>query len=199
MNIPELGPLTPQRGNVLTKAIGRSLLAGYRWRIEGNVHNSPKIVMVLAPHTSSWDFFTTNATMLAVGFRSSWLIANAYTWWPLGIFMRWLGGIPVKRSTSNNLVSQIVQTFDEYDELMLSLFPEGTRRKEIRWKTGFWHIAVQAGVPIQLVSLDYHRRVTEFGPVIEPSHSLETDMERIQKHYQDVRAKYPDKFGGEYL
>jgi 1-acyl-sn-glycerol-3-phosphate acyltransferase len=113
--------------------------------------------------------------------------------------MRWLGGIPVKRKTSNNLVSQIVQAFDENDELMLALFPEGTRRKKVKWKTGFWHIAVRAGVPIQLVSLDYDRRVSEFGPVIEPSHSLEADMKRIQQYYQGVRAKYPDKFGGEYL
>jgi 1-acyl-sn-glycerol-3-phosphate acyltransferase len=196
MNIPELGPLTPQRGNVLTRAIGRLLLAGYRWQVEGNVHNAPKVMGVLAPHTSSWDFYTTIATMLAVGFRSSWLIADAYTWWPLGVFMRWLGGIPVKRNASNNLVSQIVKSFDENDRLLLALFPEGTRKNVIEWKTGFWHIAVQAEVPIQLISLDYDRRVTEFGPVIEPSHSLEADMERIQKYFHGVEAKYPDKFGG---
>jgi len=69
----------------------------------------------------------------------------------------------------------------------------------VKWRTGFWHIAVQAEIPIQLISLDYDRRVTKFGPVIEPSHSLEADMEQIQKYYQGVRAKYPDKFGGEYL
>jgi 1-acyl-sn-glycerol-3-phosphate acyltransferase len=73
------------------------------------------------------------------------------------------------------------------------------RRKEVKWKTGFWRIAVQAGVPIQLLSLDYDRSVTEFGPVIEPSDCLEAVMKRIRKHYQGVRAKYPDKFGGEYF
>jgi 1-acyl-sn-glycerol-3-phosphate acyltransferase len=175
------------------------LLAGYRWQVEGNVHNAPKLMGVLAPHTSSWDFYTTIATMLAVGFRSSWLIADAYTWWPLGVFMRWLGGIPVKRDASHNLVSQIVQTFNENDKLLLALFPEGTRKNVVKWKTGFWHIAVQADIPIQLVSLDYDRRVTIFGPVIDLSHSLEADMERIQKYFQGVRAKHPDKFGGEYL
>ena len=113
--------------------------------------------------------------------------------------MRWLGGIPVKRDASHNLVSQIVQTFNENDKLLLALFPEGTRKKVVKWKTGFWHIAVQADIPIQLVSLDYDRRVTIFGPVIELSDSLEADMERIQKYFQGVRAKHPDKFGGEYL
>lgn len=199
MNIPELGSLTPRWGNVLTRAIGRLLLAGYRWRVEGNVHNAARLIGVLAPHTSLWDFYTTMATMLAVGFRTSWLIADAYTWWPLGVFMRWLGGIPVKRDAPQNLVSQIVKTFDENDKLLLALFPEGTRKNVFKWKTGFWHIAVQAEIPIQLVSLDYDRRATVFGPVIEPSSSPEADMERIQKYYRGVRAKHPEKFGGEYL
>jgi 1-acyl-sn-glycerol-3-phosphate acyltransferase len=91
--------------------------------------------------------------------------------------MRWLGGITVRKNTSNNLVPQIVQVFDENDEPMLALFPEGTQRKAVKWKTGFWHIAVRAGVPIQLVRLDYGGNVTEFGPVMETSHRLEADME----------------------
>ena len=199
MNIPKLGPLTPQRGNVLTRALGRALLAGYQWRVKGKMHNAPKFVMVLAPHTSLWDLYLPVATMLAVGFRSSWLVAAALTFWPLGTFIRWLGGIPVHRSTSHSLVSQIVKEFNDNDSLVLTLSPEWKLSKVIKWKTGFWHIAVQAGVPIQLVSLDYGKRVTEFGPVIEPSHSIEADMERIQNYYKSVQAKHPDQFGGEYL
>lgn len=199
MNVYELGPLTPQRGNALTRAFGRLLLAGYQWRVKGRVHNAQKFLVVLAPHTSSWDFFTTHSTMLALGFRSSWLIADGYTWWPLGIVIRWLGGIPVKQNTSTNLVSQIVRAFHENDQLMLALFPEGTRKNVLKWRTGFWHIAVQSGVPIQLVSLDYEKRISEFGPVIEPTDSLEDDMARIQSHYREVKAKYPELFDGEHL
>ena len=199
MNIPKLGPLTPQRGNVLTRAIGRALLVAYRWRVKGKMHNAPKFVMIIAPHTSLWDIYTPNATMLAVGFRSSWLVAASLTFWPLGIFVRWLGGIPVHRSSHHDLVSQIVKKFNDNDSLVLTIFPEGKLSKVGKWKTGFWHIAVQAGVPIQLVSLDYDKRVTEFGPVIEPSHSIEADMERIQNYYKSVQAKHPDQFGGEYL
>jgi len=80
MNLPELESLTPKRGNILTRTIGRTLLAGYRWQVKGKVHNAPKFIMVIAPHTSSWDFYTPNATMLAVGFNASWLIAASYTW-----------------------------------------------------------------------------------------------------------------------
>jgi 1-acyl-sn-glycerol-3-phosphate acyltransferase len=199
MYIPELGPLTPQKSNVLTRAIGRFLLSGLRWQVKGKVHNTPKLVMVLAPHTSECDFIIALASMLAVGFRSSWLIAAKHTWWPLGIFMRRLGGIPVHRSAPHEVVSQIVKTFNDNDRLLLALSPEGTRKKVARWKTGFWHIAALAGVPIQLVSFDYARRITECGPVIETSNNIEADMKLIQNYYKGVQAKYPSKFGGEYL
>ncbi len=146
-----------------------------------------------------WDFFIGLASMLGVGFQSSWLIAAKYTWWPLGIFTRSLGGLPIHRSASHNVVSQIVKAFNEDDQLMLALFPEGTRRKVDKWKTGFWYIAAQASIPVQLVSFDYDRRVTECGPVIVPSNDIEADMKKIQDYYKTVTAKHPEKFGGEYL
>ncbi len=199
MYIPELGPLTPQSSNVLTKVIGRFLLLGFRWRLKGKVHNTPKLVIVMAPHTSSCDFFVALASMLAVGFRSSWLVAAKHARWPLGFFMRRLGGIPVHRSAPHDVVSQIVKTFNDNDKLLLAISPEGTRKKVAKWKTGFWHIAAHAGVPIQLVSFDYARRITECGPVIETSNNIEADMKLIQNYYKGVKAKYPCKFGGEYL
>lgn len=199
MHIPQLGPLTPQKSNVLTRAIGRFLLFGLRWQVKGTVYNAPKLVMVLAPHTSTCDFLVGLASMLAVGFRSSWLIAAKHTWWPLGIFMRRLGGIPVHRSAPHDVVSQMVKTFNDNDKLLFALSPEGTRKKVTKWKTGFWHIAANAGVPIQLISFDYARRITECGPVIETSNNIEADMKLIQNYYKGVQAKYPSKFDGEYL
>lgn len=194
MKPPTLGPLIPRNGNALTRVIGRCLLAGFRWKIEGEMHNARKFVIVIAPHTSTWDFFIPLAIMLTLGFRSSWLVAAKYTCWPLGSFMRWLGGIPVDRSASHGLVAQVVQRFNANDKFILSLFPEGTRKKVREWKTGFWHIAAQAGVPIQLVSLDYGKKLATFGPVINPSDTPEADMEQIRMHYRDVTAKHPDAF-----
>ena len=199
MHLPDLGPLTPQRSNAFTRALGRLLLYLFRWRVTGYVHNAPKFVMVLAPHTSLWDFYIAHAIMLAVGFQSSWLIAAGHARGPVGGIMRRFGGITIHRSASHNVVSQIVETFNASDRLLLAITPEGTRRKVDKWKTGFWHIAAQAGVPVQLVSFDYEKRVTEFGPVIELSDDIEADMERIQNYYKGVRAKHPEKFGGEYL
>lgn len=175
------------------------MLSAIRWQIKGNVHNAPKFVMVLAPHTSLWDFYVGLAGKLAVGLHSSWLVSAAYTWWPLGVFLRRLGGIPIYRNGSHNLVSQLVESFNENDRMMVTLFPEGTRKKVGKWKTGFWYIASQAGIPIQLVSIDYEKRIAECGPVIEPSNNIEADMKKIQEYYKEVQAKHPDKFGGEYL
>jgi 1-acyl-sn-glycerol-3-phosphate acyltransferase len=179
--------------------MGRLLLYLFRWRVTGHVHNAPKFVMVLAPHTSLWDFFIAHAIMLAVGFQSSWLVAAGHAKGPVGGIMRRFGGILIHRSASHNVVSQIVDAFNARDRLLLAITPEGTRRKVDKWKTGFWHIAAQAGVPVQLVSFDYEKRVTELGPVIELSDDIEADMERIQNYFKGVNAKHPEKFGGEYL
>ena len=199
MYIPEPGPLTPQKSTVLSRTIGRLMLTAFRWQIKGEVANAPKFVMILAPHTSLWDFYVGLAGKLAVGLHSSWLVSAAYTWWPLGVFLRRLGGIPIYQDGSHNLVSQLVESFNENERMMVTHFPEGTRKKVGKWKTGFWHIAAQAGIPIQLVSFDYEKRITECGPVIEPSGDIEADMKIIQEFYQGVQAKHPDKFGGEYL
>ena len=199
MHILQLGPLTPQKSNVLTRAIGRFLLLGLRWQIKGTVYNAPKLVMVLAPHTSTCDFLVGLASLLAIGFRSSWLIAAKHTLWPLGRFIPSFGCIPVPRSLPPYDRSQMVKTFNDNDKLLFALSPEGTRKKVTKWKTGFWHIAADAGVPIQLISFDYARRITECGPVIETSNNIEADMKLIQNYYMGVQAKYPSKFDGEYV
>ena len=199
MDVPQLGPLTPQRSNAFTRAIGRLLLYAFRWRVTGELLNAPKFVMVWAPHTSMWDFFVAHASRMAVGFHSSWMVAARHARGPVGAIMRRLGGIPIHRSTSHNVVAQMVETFHANERLLLAIAPEGTRRKVGKWKTGFWHIATQAGVPVQLVSFDYEKRVTECGPVIELSQDIEADMKRIQNHFKGVKPKHPGKFGGQYL
>ena len=96
-------------------------------------------------------------------------------------------------------MSRIVESFDANDRMMVTLFPEGTRKKVARWRTGFWYIASEAGIPIQLVSFDYEKRITECGPVIVPTDNIEADMKKIQEFYKHVRARHPEKFGGEFL
>lgn len=197
--VPQIGPEVPRWGNKLTRAIGRLLLDGCRWRIEGQIPNAARFVIVLAPHTSSWDFLTNIGVMLAVGFKSYWLVADAYDWWPLEYFLRWLGGIPVDRSMPRDLVSHMVKRFEENDKFILAIFPEGTRKRVRQWKTGFWHIAAGAGVPIQLVAVDYEKRASIFGPVIEPSGQIDEDLKKIRIFFQGVKGKHPDQFDPGYL
>ena len=199
MNIPQLGSAIPSRGNVVSKAIGRFMLFILRWKIIGEVHNVSKLVIVLAPHTSWTDFWVALATKLSLGLRASWLIADTYTKWPVGNIIRWLGGIAVNRQVKNHLVSHAVHTFNEQDGLVLGILPEGTRKKVAKWKSGFWYIAKEAGVPIQLASLDYDKRHFEFGLVIDTAENKDSDMRKIQGYYKSFTPRHPHKFGGEYL
>ncbi len=199
MNVPKLKELTPKTNSVIKKAIGRFLLWSYRWRVEGEVHNAKKFMVILAPHTSYWDFLTNMGTMLALGVHNRWFVADAFCWWPIGNLMRWLGGIPIDRSCPQDLVSFTISKFADHDELILALYPEGTTRKAEKWKTGFWHIARGAKIPIQFLAVDYKRRVSTFGPVFELSDDTEADMKKIQTYFKDVTPRDSEKFVGEYF
>ncbi len=199
MYVPKLGDSTPKTNSVVKKAIGRFILWSYRWRIEGEVLNSKKFMVILAPHTSYWDFLTNMGTMLALGIRNRWFVADVFCWWPLGNLMRWLGGIPIDRSSPQDLVSFTIRKFTDHNELSLALYPEGTTRKAEKWKTGFWHIARGAGIPIQFLAVDYKNRVSVFGPVIQTSDDIEADMKKIQTYFKDVIPKTSENFVGEYF
>jgi 1-acyl-sn-glycerol-3-phosphate acyltransferase len=199
LNIPTLKNNTPKTNSVIKKAIGKFLLWCYRWQVEGDVHNAKKFMVILAPHTSYWDFLTNMGIMLALGVRNRWFVADTFCWWPLGYFMRWLGGIPIDRNSPQDLVSFTISKFADHDELILALYPEGTTRKAKKWKTGFWHIAHGADIPIQFLAVDYEKRASVFGPVIQPSDDIEADMKIIQAYFKKVTPKTPANFAGEYF
>ena len=199
MYVPKLQELTPKTSNAIKNTIGRLLLWCYRWSIEGEVHNAKKFIVILAPHTSRWDFLTNMSTMLALGVNNRWFVADAFCWWPLGNFMRWLGGIPIDRSCPQNLVTFTIGKFEDHDELILALYPEGTTYRTEKWKTGFWHIARGANIPIQLLAVDYKKRASIFGPVIQPSNDIESDLKKIQSYFKDVIPKNPEKFASEHF
>jgi 1-acyl-sn-glycerol-3-phosphate acyltransferase len=148
-----------------------------------------KAVVIVAPHTSNWDFIVGVTAKFALGLDISWLGKHTVFRRPTGGLMRWLGGIPVDRRQAQGVVRQCVEEFQRRSRLLLGLSPEGTRSQVQRWRTGFYHIALGAGVPIVLVSFDYARRVIGLGPVVEPSGRLDEDLERMQAHYQTVVPK----------
>ena len=163
------------------------------WRIEGRPPGLDKYVLIGAPHTSNWDFPIGLAILFSLKLRYYWLGKHTIFRWPFhGLFVS-LGGIPIDRSKSSNVVEQSIHAFKENAHMVMLLSPEGTRKKSERWKTGFYYIASGADVPIVLAYLDYQRRVAGFGPVFYPTGDIEADMKTISAFYADAVGKYRDK------
>jgi len=191
---PPLGPLTPSRGNRLSRAAGRAVLALLGWRLEGEVPNRPRVVLVVAPHTSNWDFLLGISAMLALGLDARWIGKDTLFRPPLGPLLRWLGGTPVDRNAPEGVVPEAVRRLRTEDRLCLTLSPEGTRRKVERWKTGFHRMARQADVPVWPVAFDYSRKVVALLPVFTPTDDLESDLRALRSLFTPAMARHPEQF-----
>ena len=171
------------------------LLRLFGWRTDGVVPDEPKFVVVGAPHTSNWDLPLAVMFAFAYDRRIFWL-GKETLFRPLhGWFFRWLGGIRVDRSQRHGAVGQAVKTFNESDELILVIAPEGTRKRVKHWKSGFYHIALGAKAPILLACLDYGRKVGGLGPLITPTGDFAADMRPIRDYYAGIIPKNPDLAG----
>jgi len=164
----------------------------FGWDLTGITDNMPpKFVFIAAPHTSSWDFTYMIAAAFILRLRIEWLGKHTLFTGNLGWLYRALGGIPVDRSSPHNIVEQIRLRFQEQPRLILAVSPEGTRRKSEYWKSGFYHIARGADVPIGLSFLDYSTRTCGIGDFILPSKNVRVDMDKIRDFYKDYRGKFP--------
>jgi 1-acyl-sn-glycerol-3-phosphate acyltransferase len=170
------------------RALGRASLRLAGWRIEGAFPTDPKYVVIVAPHTSNWDFALVVAVVFAVELRVSWLAKHSMFRFPFKRCLRWLGGIPVNRSASHGVVGECVRAFNATPTLMLALTPEGTRKGVSKWKSGFYLIAAKAGVPILPVGFDYREHVVRLMPLFQPSGNLEQDLPVIQAKFTDVQG-----------
>jgi 1-acyl-sn-glycerol-3-phosphate acyltransferase len=188
-------PLPPaalsQRRSRFLRGLGRAYLRLGGWRFEGAFPVEHKYVMIVAPHTSNWDFLVSVAALLALDVRVSWLGKRQLFSAPFEGLLRALGGIPVDRDAAHGVVDQCVQAFDAAPALMLALAPEGTRKGPSRWKSGFYRIAASAGVPIFPVGLDYREHVVRFMPVFRPTGDYDADIQRIQALFEGVRGLKP--------
>lgn len=173
--------------------ISKAILKIIGWRVKGKLPNVPKCVMIAAPHTSNWDFFYTLLIAFAMKAQVYAMGKKSLTQGPFGWFMKWLGILPIDRSKSNNVVSQTIDQFNEHDKLIIIVPPSGTRNKVAYWKTGFYHIAHGAGVPISLGFIDYGRKAGGIGPLVYPTGNIEEDMKYIRGFYADIIGKYPEK------
>lgn len=170
------------------------LLRALGWRIVGTPPGIPKYVLIAAPHTSNWDFPYTLMVCFALRLQVYWM-GKASLFPPVfGRLMRWLGGIPVNRSQRNNLVDSTVAAFGNRQQLIVIVPPEGTRAKVTHWKTGFYHIAVGAQVPIALGYLDFARKEASIARLFEPTGDIEADMKEIKAFYVGIHGKNQQQF-----
>jgi 1-acyl-sn-glycerol-3-phosphate acyltransferase len=153
--------------------------------------DAPKLVAIVAPHTSNWDFPIGLVAKWALRLRASWLGKHTLFRPPFGWIMRRLGGIAVNRKSTHNVVDQMIDVFRSRERLVLVIAPEGTRKKVAEWKTGFLHIARGAEVPILLIAFDWRRRVIRFGPTVVPDGDPDAQMRQIRGLYADVVGKNP--------
>jgi len=179
----------------MVKFLARCYLKLTGWKAEGEKPTAPRFVLIAAPHTSNWDFVYLLAFSVIFDMKISWMGKHILFRPPMGWFMRRLGGIPIVRHRSGQLVSQMARSFEESKARILVVPAEGTRRYVAHWKSGFYHIARMAKVPIVMGYLDYTRRRGGFGAALDVTEDLRRDMDEIRHFYSDKMGKYPEKFG----
>jgi len=179
----------------MKQRIARWLLQLTGWQLEGARPEFDRYVLIAAPHTSNWDFPLMLAFAAAFDIRVTWMAKHNLFFWPMGWIMRAMGGMPILRHKNMNVVDAMVATFKTVPHLVLVVPTEGTRNRTEYWKSGFYHIARKAGVPIVPSFLDFGRKRGGFGPALETSGDVRADMQYFRDFYVGMKGKFPDQFG----
>ena len=164
------------------------------WNVYGNFPALDKAVLVAAPHTSNWDGINMLATAGFYRVKLKWMGKKSLTTGPFGGLIKWLGCVPIDRSAANDVVRAMTEAFASAPRMILAIPPEGTRSARREWKTGFYHIAHAANVPLILSVLDYGAKTIRLAAVIRPSGDYNADLKIIQSYYANARGKHADKF-----
>jgi 1-acyl-sn-glycerol-3-phosphate acyltransferase len=164
------------------------------WKIIGVSTYPKKCVVVTAPHTSNWDFFIGRCYAYIIGIQPKYLTKSELFLPVLGALIKWNGGIPVYRKAKHNVVDQVVEMINCSDAIIIGIAPEGTRTKVENWKSGFYHMAVKANVPILLLKMDYKNKEVGVICVFMPCGDFEKDMLFIQEQYKGVKGKIPENY-----
>jgi 1-acyl-sn-glycerol-3-phosphate acyltransferase len=179
-NTPLITPVLRLIAALILKLIG--------WKPIGKELEHQRFVLIGAPHTSNWDFPIMLLVVLKLRLKLHWMGKHTLFPFPFAGLMKWLGGIPINRTATHGVVDQIVEQYQQRGDLVVLVPPEGTRSKVTQWKTGFYHIANNAQVPILMGYIDASRKEAGLADFFHPSGDLEQDM-------RDIRAFYADKKG----
>lgn len=190
-DLPAIPDCVPTNKGKLSSTIGLMGLNIFGWKVVGQLPKRSKFVVAVAPHTSNWDFVVAISAMLAMNLRIRFMAKKDLFIWPFTIMLKSWGGIAIDRNTKHGMVEQMVAKFQQSEQLVLAIAPEGTRQKTTKWRSGFLHIAYQAGVPIVPVSLDFAKKQLTFHPIVEISSNIESELVQFKAIFSDIRAKNP--------
>ncbi len=179
----------------MKRFVGRLILRLAGWKIDGAAPSHARYVLIAAPHTSNWDFPLMMAMAFALGIEIRWMGKHTLFAPPFGFVLRALGGIPIERHRRNNLVEQMAERLRGDEPLALVVPAEGTRARTEHWKSGFYHIARAAGVPVVLSYLDFGAKVGGIGPSVELTGDVRRDMDVVRAFYAGKRGLHPEGSG----
>ncbi|HIF85563.1 MAG TPA: glycerol acyltransferase [Gammaproteobacteria bacterium] len=172
----------------LLRVIAIVILKLTGWKAVGEEIGNPRFVLIAAPHTSNWDFPLMLLVVLKLRLELYWMGKNSLFPFGFGWLMRWLGGISIDRAKSHNVVNETVRQYREHESLVILIPPEGTRSKVTTWKSGFYHIANNANVPIMMGYIDAATKEAGLADLFHPTGNLKQDI-------REIRAFYSKKIG----
>ena len=176
-------------------------IMGWKLNLNGlNTKDLKRVVMLAIPHTSNWDLPIARAAFFLMGIPVRFTVKKEWTKFPYSLLMNPLGAIAIDRSPKvpgqprKSMTEAMIDLFEQNEELAIMITPEGTRSKNDKWKTGFYHLATGAKVPIGLGYLDYAKKEAGVGKIIYPSGDMKKDMQEIVAFYSTIKGKFPEKF-----
>ena len=179
----------------ILRVISRVILKIIRWRVVGSIPTDQrKYVLIVAPHTSNWDFVLFVLAVSVLRLKPSVLMKSTLFVGPLGWFLRYCGGIPVNRSQASSLVSYIASIYQENEDFVLIVTPEGTRSPNANWKRGFHHVATAAQVPIVIVYVDSVIKTIGVEGMMEPSDDVDGDLVKLKKFFDTKSGLKPKNY-----
>ena len=175
------------------QTLARLALKLFGWSVEYRDPGTRRYVLVFAPHTSNWDFPIGLLAAWALGLKAHWMGKDTLFKGMLGPLLRAWGGIPVDRGRPGRKIEKMAARFAAENHFVLGIAPEGTRRAADHWKSGFWHIAKAACVPVVMGYIDCGRKQVGIGDAFMPGNDLETDFQHLRNFYGDKRGRYPQQ------
>ena len=193
MNWPLLGDAVPQRKHPIRTLIGRVVFKLIGWKLEGNLPNRSKLVLVALPHSSNFDFILALSVIWGWGLKLNYMGKHTLFKFPHGFFFRAVGGIPVDRRSPQGLIEKMTSEFNSRPSLMLGLAPEGTRNSDGTLKAGFARIAIAANVPVVPVIVNYKTKTLTLGTLITDLSSVESIIAAVKAQGQSGHRRAPAK------